>query len=167
MADIDLNDLTNATTVTDGTGVLDRLMNVINIHIEDQYDKGRITGPEYATVYVGSVQTAISESVKFLLGEQAAANQADLIAEQVITEQEKQELVQAQSNGFKHDAKQKLLKLMADMYSINLSIAGDANVPESGQDAAIDQMVQEIMKDLDSAVIVQSNPQVPDAGEAP
>ena len=32
-----------------------------------QYDSGRIKGGEYATVYLGSMQTAISEAMKYML----------------------------------------------------------------------------------------------------
>ena len=51
-ADILLADLTNATSVTDGasngTGALDRLMNTINLYLDDQYTRGRIKGTDYA-----------------------------------------------------------------------------------------------------------------------
>ena len=86
MADIDLTDLTNATTADDGTGVFDVLINAAERHIEDQYTQGRITGTDFATVYLGMMQSAITESIKFLLSEQEAGHRADLVAQQVISE---------------------------------------------------------------------------------
>lgn len=53
--------------VWDGTGVFDELMKAINGNIQVQYDSGRIKGTEYAEVYLGSMQTAIAEAMKFIL----------------------------------------------------------------------------------------------------
>ena len=51
----------------EGTGIFDELMMAINGNIQTQFDSGRITGAEYADVYLGGLQIAISESMKFLL----------------------------------------------------------------------------------------------------
>jgi len=75
--DIKFEDLTNATTVSDGTGYLDKLLNTINLQIDDQYTKGRLTGTDYATVYLGSIQSAISQSLEFLLKELLIEAQID------------------------------------------------------------------------------------------
>lgn len=79
MGDIALTDLTNATTVLDGTGVFDKLMMAVNIHILEQWEQGRLVGSDYAAVYVGAIQSTISESIRFLLEEQSAGLQADKI----------------------------------------------------------------------------------------
>jgi len=71
--------ITNATltqgsslTVTDnvvtGTGAFDDLMEAVNIHLEAQYQLGRITGTDYATVYLGAMQSALQQSVAFVMG---------------------------------------------------------------------------------------------------
>ena len=64
------------TEITEGTlsgaGVFDKLMASVTAHLTDQYSKGRITGAEYATVYLGAVQSAMQQSVSFVLGEQQA-----------------------------------------------------------------------------------------------
>ena len=70
MADINFNDVTNATTIEDGTGYFDKLMNTVNIQIDSQYQKGRLKGPDYANVYLGAIQNAMSEAFKFALQEQ-------------------------------------------------------------------------------------------------
>ena len=77
MATIDFTQITNATTATDGTGVFDKLIQSINIYTADQFDQGRITGPDFATVYLGSMQYAIAESMKFVLNEQQIENDID------------------------------------------------------------------------------------------
>ena len=78
---IHVTDLTNTTTVTNGvangTGVFDKLFNTVNLHIDDQYRNGRLKGPEYASVLLGSIQAVLSESVQFVLQEQLVEAQTE------------------------------------------------------------------------------------------
>ena len=53
--------------VWEGSGVFDELMMAVNGNIQVQYDNGRIKGTEYAEVYLGSMQTAIVEAMKYML----------------------------------------------------------------------------------------------------
>ena len=77
MADINFNDVTNATTIEDGTGYFDKLMNTVNIQIDKQYQKGRLKGSDYANVYLGSIQSAMVEAFKFALQEQLTEAQIE------------------------------------------------------------------------------------------
>ena len=67
----------------DGTGVFDKLMHAINGNILVQYDSGRIKGPEYANVYLGSMQTAIMEAMKFLLTKEQIDKDLELKSAQI------------------------------------------------------------------------------------
>jgi len=49
-------------------GLVDQLMATVNHHLETQYDTGRITGSDFATVYVGSLSSIIQFSTQYLLG---------------------------------------------------------------------------------------------------
>ena len=98
MATINTSDLTQAsgvTTSTDGkytvtgTGVFDDLMETVNAHLAAQFSLGRLTGADYATVYLGAVQSSMQQSVAFILGKQQADKQADLIDKQILTEVKK------------------------------------------------------------------------------
>lgn len=61
-------DYTNPEVPTwNGEGVFDKLMTAINGNIQIQYELGRLKGPEYANVYLGGMQTAIGEAMKFML----------------------------------------------------------------------------------------------------
>lgn len=89
--------------VVDGTGVLDGLMKTITAHLETQFAKQRITGADYAKVYLGSVQTAMQFSLQFLLGRDRAALENAQLAEavklaqaQTVKAQAEIELVKAQ-----------------------------------------------------------------------
>lgn len=87
MAEITVSEITNSQNAEDGgTGVFDSLMKALEQHIESQYDNGRITGKDYAQVYLGMVQAALSESINFVLGKQQADKQAELLAQQVQSE---------------------------------------------------------------------------------
>ena len=63
MSKISITDITTGTL--DGTGYFDELMNAIELHIEDQYVKGRIKGSDYANVYLGSIQYALQQAFQF------------------------------------------------------------------------------------------------------
>ena len=91
MADIELSNLTDSTNADNGTGVFDKLIQSVEHHIESQYKAGRITGNDYSSVYLGSMQSVLSESVKFLLSEQQVEKEVDLLSEQILSEQKKNE----------------------------------------------------------------------------
>lgn len=63
---IHVSDITN---ITD-TGIFDQLMAAVNKHIDYQYLNNRITGSDYATVYLGSMQAVLAQSVQFALQDQ-------------------------------------------------------------------------------------------------
>lgn len=100
MAEITVAQVTDIDT---GTGVFDALLASIKEHITKEYEEDRITGSDYATVYLGALQAALAESTKFVLGKQAADKQADLIAEQINSEIKNNE-----ANGIIDHQKKKL-----------------------------------------------------------
>lgn len=62
---IEVSDLTTASV--DGTGVFDVLMRSVKGHLEQEFTKGRIKGNEYATVYLGAMQSTLNAAVQFAL----------------------------------------------------------------------------------------------------
>lgn len=66
-----------------GTGVFDQLMMAINGNIQAQYDSGRIKGQDYANVYMGAMQAAMGEAMKFVLSKQQAEKNLDLMDKQL------------------------------------------------------------------------------------
>lgn len=72
--EIDFNDFSNGSIVNgqwEGTGIFDGLMKAINGNIQVQFEEGRLKGPEYADVYLGSMQTAIAEAMKYVLNKKS------------------------------------------------------------------------------------------------
>jgi hypothetical protein len=141
MTDISYSTLSNATTATDGTGNFDKLMKVVTLHVEKQFTDGRITGTDYATVYLGALQSTLAQAVSFTLNMNKANKEADLLAQKEITEfaqtgktssilpdaasvtGKQITLFTEQAKGFKWNADAKYLKSLLDAYAINVSVS--------------------------------------------
>lgn len=95
MQEIELKDLTEATVA--GTGVFDVLMRAARSHLDEEFTRNRIKGPEYANVYLGSIEPVLVQSVEFLLNKDKAKNEADLIAAQIRETEAKILLIEAQT----------------------------------------------------------------------
>jgi len=154
-ANISLSDLTNGTLNSAnewiGTAVFDVLINAVNKNIEGQYNLGRIGATDYATVYLGGLQSVIAESMQFLLQKGAIESKTNLTDAQKL-------LVDRQKKGFDDDAKQKLLKQALDSWSVAYSVAQNANaIPDAIKVDAIDQIMKNAM---DGLSILPTNPTV-------
>lgn len=62
-----LNNSDLTTETLDGTGVFDSMMRAVKAHLHTEFEKGRITGQEYTKVYIAGIQTAMGQSIQFLL----------------------------------------------------------------------------------------------------
>ena len=51
----------------DGTGTFDWIMRSIKMHLEEEYQRGRITGADYTRAYIELTQGALQASVTFLI----------------------------------------------------------------------------------------------------
>lgn len=91
---IALSNLTEATL--EGAGVFDLVMRANKVHLEQQFTQGRIKGTEYATVYLGSLQTVLNASVQFLLQKNIANQDALLKDQQLLLAQIEVQKAQAQ-----------------------------------------------------------------------
>lgn len=77
--------ITNAEITEDllkGTGILDILMQTMTKSLDDQFSKSRITGKDYAEVYLGTVTALVPQAIAYVLGKQQADKQAELIVKQ-------------------------------------------------------------------------------------
>lgn len=63
----DINDFTKNTLT--GNGVFDRMMNAVELHIQDEYKKNRITGANYANVYLSAMQAVLQTATQFTLSQ--------------------------------------------------------------------------------------------------
>lgn len=82
-----INKLT--TVELNGTGAFDVLMRSVKLHLQEEYDEGRIVGKEYATVYIGAITAVLQTASQHLINEQMAhktASEIGLIRQKTVTE---------------------------------------------------------------------------------
>ena len=116
---VDINDFSNGSIDNsnpqdpkwDGTGVFDIIMKAANENIKIQNQTSRITGAEYAEVYLGTMQSAISEAMKFLLNKDPIIKDLALKQTQIDVGLEEKRLKAAQADAFPiQSAKDALVK---------------------------------------------------------
>ena len=138
------NVVTSADNIVTGTGIFDDMMTTVNAHMAAQFNLGRITGSDYATVYLTAIQATVQQAVAFTIGAQKGNAEESLLLQKEITEFAQTEkatkvapattsvvgkantLATEQAKGFKWNADQKYLKTIFDAWSINISTAGVA-----------------------------------------
>ena len=119
---VDINDFSNGSIDNsnpqepkwEGTGVFDIIMKAANENIKIQNQTSRITGAEYAEVYLGTMQTAISEAMKFLLNK-------DQIIKDLELKQANIDLLDRQREGFDDNKYQKLFEAQMNAWALMFS----------------------------------------------
>ena len=82
MTALNITELT--TSEVAGTGVFDVLMRSAKSHLDLQFRDGRIKGPEYATVYLGSLELAMQTGLAFVLQQRKNDLEAQLLEKQLL-----------------------------------------------------------------------------------
>lgn len=77
-----IDDLTQATLA--GSGVFDVLMRANRAHLDTEFEKSRIKGSEYATVYLGSLEAVMQTALTFLLQKDKLALEQKLLEQQIL-----------------------------------------------------------------------------------
>lgn len=65
-----------------GTGVFDVLMRSVKNHVQEEHAKSRITGKEYATVYLEALQSTLAQSIEYLLRAKTLGFELDNLGKQ-------------------------------------------------------------------------------------
>lgn len=92
MTAITVSDLTQASI--DGTGVFDVLMRATKAHLDSEYQQNRIKGTDYSTVYLGSLQQTMQTALTFLMENQKATLEAQLLEVQILKAQKEAEILE-------------------------------------------------------------------------
>lgn len=119
---VDINDFSNGSIDNsnpqepkwEGTGVFDIIMKAANENIKIQNQTSRITGAEYAEVYLGTMQTAISEAMKFLLNKDQSTKDLEV-------KQANIDLLNRQREGFDDNKYQKLFEAQMSAWALMFS----------------------------------------------
>jgi len=98
-------------------------METITIHLDKQHTLGHITGTDFATVYLGSIQSALTESMKFVLQRRASEkNEAVLEAQEA--------LYKRQRAGFDDNKYQKVLDTQMNAWGITFQDTDTTFIPD-------------------------------------
>ena len=119
---VDINDFSNGSIDNsnpqepkwEGTGVFDIIMKAANENIKIQNQTSRITGAEYAEVYLGTMQTAISEAMRYIL-------QKDNVNKDEELKQANIDLLNRQREGFDDNKYQKLFEAQMNAWALMFS----------------------------------------------
>ena len=119
---VDINDFSNGYIDNsnpqdpkwEGTGVFDIIMKAANENIKIQNQASRITGAEYAEVYLGTMQTAISESMRFILNRDQSTKDLEV-------KQANIDLLNRQREGFDDNKYQKLFEAQMNAWALMFS----------------------------------------------
>ena len=119
---VDINDFSNGSIdnsnpqgpTWEGTGVFDIIMKAANENIKIQNQASRITGAEYAEVYLGTMQTAISEAMKFILNRDQSTKDLEV-------KQANIDLLNRQREGFDDNKYQKLFEAQMNAWALMFS----------------------------------------------
>ena len=103
-----------------GTGVFDVLMETTALHIQGEYEAGRIRGPEYSQVYLGGLQATLATSVDYLTRSKTLGIEIANQEKQGLLTEAQTDLVKAQTNQVTTEVS---LKLPAEVENIKASTA--------------------------------------------
>lgn len=161
MADIIIGDVTDGNNPKVNPGVFDHLMSSVELRLTEQFQQVRITGPQYAEVYLGAMQTTMAQAMQFVLQEQVASKQAELLEQQILTEVQTtaraaEEVTLAQKNiliAIQQELKlrEEILHVTAQTALINAQkLQTDAQTAKIGKDEDLvdKQILSEVQKTL-------------------
>ena len=103
----------------EGTGIFDVIIKAANENIKIQNQTSRITGAEYAEVYLGTMQSAISEAMKFVLQNDTLAKELELKQAEIAKINAERDLVNAQIAAFGAQQAKELELKQAQITKIN------------------------------------------------
>lgn len=152
MTVIAVTDLT--TSEVAGTGVFDLLMKANQAHLDAEFAKNRIRGPEYAQVYLGSLQAVMNTAMQFLLEREKTGLANDLLMKQielatVEVQKANAELAILAKNEAKINAEIALLAAQtAQMEAETLNIPKQGALMDAQKDLAAQQKLNLVSEEL-------------------
>lgn len=88
---LDITKLTECTL--DGSGVLDKLLHTARVHLQDEFQQGRITGKEYSNAYIAIYDRMVQSAIAYTLAaEKAPYEIAQLKAQTALIEEQRKQV---------------------------------------------------------------------------
>lgn len=130
---LEFTDVINNTPAVNSSGHFYELMTSINAYIKKEYESGRLSGAQYAEVYLGMMQSALQQSIQYALQSSLVSEQLELVIAQTLSEgsqklvlDAQKDLYAAQKQGFVDKTKIDSAKVVADTYAVQAGINGSA-----------------------------------------
>ena len=161
--------------IDEGTGTFDVMMRTVKLHLQQEFDKGRITGSDYATVYLGAMGNTMQQALALIISNATIKKtnaELGLLRQKTVTEiaQTKNVIPEdigftsgdveglagqqialylAQTVGLSDDAIQKVLKMMLDTWSVRASISeGTASTVNGLDDESIGVVMDKALESI-------------------
>lgn len=88
---LDITKLTECTL--DGSGVLDKLLHTARVHLQDEFQQGRITGKEYSNAYIAIYDRMVQSAITYTLAaEKAPYTIAQIEAQTALIEEQRKQV---------------------------------------------------------------------------
>ena len=150
MADLLVTDITNI----DKNGIFDVLMGAVNEHVNSQYQNNRITGSDFANVYLSSIQYVLQAAVQYGLQEKLTEAQIDgIIADNLLKTRQldiaEQELALklTEANRLRDTTEAELEKQWG--YEVTRDSNGDLVLGPPSGTGRIDKEIEKMQADID------------------
>ena len=129
---LDITKLTECTL--EGSGVLDKLLHTARVHLQDEFQQGRITGKEYSNAYIAIYDRMVQSAIAYTLAaEKAPYEIAQLEAQTALTEEQRKQVEEETRYRLPAEIQQiQAQTSLTTQQKVNLT-AEALNIPKQGE----------------------------------
>ena len=129
---LDITKLTECTL--EGSGVLDKLLLTARVHLQDEFQQGRITGKEYSNAYIAIYDRMVQSAIAYTLAaEKAPYEIAQLEAQTALTEEQRKQVEEETRYRLPAEIQQiQAQTALTTQQKVNLT-AEALNIPKQGE----------------------------------
>ena len=129
---LDITKLTECTL--EGSGVLDKLLHTARVHLQDEFQQGRITGKEYSNAYIAIYDRMVQSAIAYALAaEKAPYEIAQLEAQTALTEEQRKQVEEETRYRLPAEIQQiQAQTALTTQQKVNLT-AEALNIPKQGE----------------------------------
>ena len=129
---LDITKLTECTL--EGSGVLDKLLLTARVHLQDEFQQGRITGKEYSNAYIAIYDRMVQSAIAYALAaEKAPYEIAQLEAQTALTEEQRKQVEEETRYRLPAEIQQiQAQTSLTTQQKVNLT-AEALNIPKQGE----------------------------------
>ena len=129
---LDITKLTECTL--EGSGVLDKLLQTARVHLQDEFQQGRITGKEYSNAYIAIYDRMVQSAIAYALAaEKAPYEIAQLEAQTALIEEQRKQVEEQTRYRLPAEIQQiQAQTALATQQKVNLEAEG-LNIPKQGE----------------------------------